>query len=180
MKLKLSMLILLITLGANAQLQGTVNKVTESSKEGIATVYNDSKEVVKTAYSDTKEAVKYVTPKVEEALKELGKTLKTTSGEVWKILVKQQKVWAWSYLCVLILTIAAWIHFYYRFERRTKELDQFGKIKDGNNVITIVCFILCLGLSFTTISTFQAMLTGFINPEYGAMKTIIEVAKNIK
>ncbi len=180
MKLKSLLFISLISLGVNAQITGTINKVTDKSVQGVETVYSDGKKVVETAYSDTREAVKYVTPKIESALAELGKTLKTGSGEVWKILVKQQKVYAWSYLCLLLLGIISWIHFYYRFERMNKSTDKYGEMSNSNVIITIACFVMSISLSFGIAVTFQAMLTGFINPEYSAMKTILEVAKNIK
>jgi hypothetical protein len=40
--------------------------------------------------------------------------------------------------------------------------------------------IICLGLSYLSIIHFAAMLTGFINPEFGALKTIVTVAQSLK
>lgn len=40
--------------------------------------------------------------------------------------------------------------------------------------------IICLCLSRLSIYHFSDMLTGFINPEFGALKTITEVVKNLK
>lgn len=40
--------------------------------------------------------------------------------------------------------------------------------------------IICLGLSGLSIYHFSDMLTGIINPEFGALKTIIEVATKLK
>ncbi len=179
MKIKLLLSMFLLSLGMNAQLTGSVDKVVSKSSEGVTTVYNDGKEAVKTAYTDSKGIVKYVTPKVESALKELGKSLKTGSSEVWKILVRQQRVYAWSYLAILVLAIFSWSHSYYRFSRMKKDRCEYNKLKDSNVAITIFCFILSLSLSATVAMTFQSMLTGFLNPEYGAMKTIVEVAKNL-
>lgn len=40
--------------------------------------------------------------------------------------------------------------------------------------------IICIVLSLLSIYHFSDMLTGFINPEYGAIKTIANIASNIK
>ena len=40
--------------------------------------------------------------------------------------------------------------------------------------------IICLGLSGLSIYHFADMLTGFLNPSYGALKTITEVVKTLK
>jgi len=40
--------------------------------------------------------------------------------------------------------------------------------------------ILCLTLSYFSFIHFSDMLTGFINPEFGALKTIVEVATKLK
>ena len=40
--------------------------------------------------------------------------------------------------------------------------------------------IICIGLSGLSIYHFSDMLTGFINPEFGALKTIVEVATKLK
>jgi hypothetical protein len=39
---------------------------------------------------------------------------------------------------------------------------------------------ICITLSVFSFLHFSDMLTGFINPEFGALKTIMEVVKNIK
>jgi len=43
-----------------------------------------------------------------------------------------------------------------------------------------VHLILCLALSYFSFIHFSDMLTGFINPEFGALKTIVEVATKLK
>ena len=40
--------------------------------------------------------------------------------------------------------------------------------------------IVCLGLSYLSIIHFADMLTGFINPEFGAMKNILDLALTLK
>lgn len=45
---------------------------------------------------------------------------------------------------------------------------------------TLVHFMSCLALSAVSIWNFKDMLTGFINPEFGALKTIAMIAEQIK
>lgn len=39
---------------------------------------------------------------------------------------------------------------------------------------------ICLGLSYLSITHFSDMITGFMNPEFGAMKNIVELALTLK
>lgn len=144
---------------------------------GIKGVYNDGKDAIGTIYSD----VKSLGPKVESAVTELAKGLKVGAESVWKILVKQQKVWSWCYLIGMIVTILSWCNFYYRFKTyyhryRTDDTDW----SNSATMITIVTFIISMGLSVMSILHLEPMMTGFINPEWGAMMNIIEIAKTLK
>lgn len=54
--------------------------------------------------------------------------------------------------------------------------------KVNNNIpwFTIIHLFICLTLSIFSFIHFSDMVTGYINPEFGAMKTIAEVASKIK
>lgn len=53
-------------------------------------------------------------------------------------------------------------------------------INPTNNWFKYLHLILCLSLSGLSIYHFADMLTGFINPEFGALKTIAEIAIKLK
>jgi len=53
-------------------------------------------------------------------------------------------------------------------------------INPTNKWFKYLHIIICLGLSGLSIYHFSDMLTGFINPEFGALKTIVEVATKLK
>jgi hypothetical protein len=152
-----------------------VNKLLDNSEQGISTVYKDGTAVVKTVYKD----VKSLSPKIESALKSLATELKTTTNALWDILVRQQLVWSIVILLGLIGTILSWIHFWYRFEIACK--NNWG----GRNYVhyELVC-LMCAGMSIVgsvlVIIHFNDMLTGFINPEFGVLKTIVEIAIKLK
>ena len=53
-------------------------------------------------------------------------------------------------------------------------------VNPNNNSFKYLHLIICLGLSGLSIYHFSDMLTGFINPEFGALKTIVQVASSLK
>lgn len=53
-------------------------------------------------------------------------------------------------------------------------------VNPNNNWFKYLHLIICIGLSGLSIYHFSDMLTGFINPEFGALKTIVEVATKLK
>lgn len=135
------------------------DKTLEKASEATSTVYND---------------LKSMSPKVEQAVVNLSKELKTGVNNVWTILVKQQKVWAIGILLLLFVTIGSWFHFWYRMRI-------FWQAHDNDKYV-FSCILTCLlALGGTILSSmhFIDMLTGFFNPEYGAMKQIANVASQL-
>lgn len=53
-------------------------------------------------------------------------------------------------------------------------------VNPNNNWFKYLHLIICIGLSGLSVYHFSDMLTGFINPEFGALKTIVEVATKLK
>jgi len=186
-------LVLSISLFANAQSE----KVVEKTSKTIETVYSDSKDGIKTVYND----LKSTTPQIKNALEALSKELKTTTDSLWHILIKQQLVWS---LCFLILFLGSVFNWFLFYKRNFKKLDDdefvLGKQVEktgfsSDPVITTDIIIkkdrifsrfvyvhltICITLSVFSFLHFSDMMTGFINPEFGALKTITEVVKNIK
>ena len=97
MKTKI-LFIALMTMTLSFAQSKQVDKLLDSSEDGVSTVYNDSKQAVSTVYND----VKSLSPKVESAIKSLATELKTTTNALWDILVKQQLVWSIAILLGLI------------------------------------------------------------------------------
>ena len=173
------------------------------NKTSIETVYKDSKEGISTVYKD----LKSTTPQIKNALESLSKELKTTTDSLWLILVKQQLVWSWCFLILIFSSLFNWLLFYKRnfgnykdcdfhigLEKSTETINENYREKsvtETNTDILIpknkspewfiyIHLILCLTLSYFSFIHFSDMLTGFINPEFGALKTITEVVKNLK
>lgn len=83
----------------------------------------------------------------------------------------------------------------YSSDRRKTEVNQFQKtiqytshedyimdmpLNESINSFKYLHLIICIGLSLLSLYHFPAMLTGFINPEFGAMKNIMEFAISFK
>lgn len=157
-----------------------VDKVYTDGTKGIDRIYTDGTKVIEKAYS----VAETIAPKIEEALKSLGSSLQVSANQLWDILVKQQKVWSICYLLVTLLALLSWGHFLYRFKIGSTYLiesgNNKGEWKEANLVITLLTCCISCALSITSYLHFTTMLTGFINPEYGALNTIIEIASEIK
>ena len=218
---KIILFIVLMNMTLSFAQSKQVDKILDTSKDGVSTVYNDGKQAVSTVYND----VKSLSPKVESAIKSLATELKTTTNALWVILVRQQLVWS---ICFLILTVSSLLNWYLFYKRNLNKLTEkdfiigkkpiFGDILNTNyeayyakydddlrgrmyiksdkptgeeDILLLITnpnniwfkylhLIICIGLSGLSIYYFSNMLTGFINPEFGALKTIVEVATKLK
>ncbi len=222
MKTKILLFVAIMSMTLTFAQEKQVDQVLNDSKQGVSTVYNDGKSVVTTIYNDAK----VLSPKVEQAVSSLAQSLKTTSENVWNILVKQQLVWSIGFLILTLTSILNWFLFYRRnlnvkvtekdfiklkkpvftdvlnpkYDRYytqysgdirgmmyIKSETQSGEeevispiIHPTNNWFKYLHLCICLALSGLSIYHFADMLTGFINPEFGALKTIVTVASTLK
>lgn len=169
MKKLLLGILILFTYNVSAEYQPTTY-VFNKTANAIEHVYLDGTKVVEKAYSLGTIAA----PKIGKALETLASQLKVSADNVWKILVRQQLVWSFGTLICIFVTLFSWIHFY----RRLRIWHN-----DTRDKYVSACVITCvLALAGTILCSmhFMDMLTGFINPEFGAMKTIAEIASQIK
>lgn len=137
------------------------------------------------AQDSTKITISTVYKDVREALSELGKGLKVGSEKVWSVLVVQQKVEAITWLIIDVLLITLLIIC------TTKTLKWMARLQTPDDewhkdyieehpqiivgiILSIVLLIISLVIVFGTMSN---IVTGFINPEYGALERIMEMIK---
>lgn len=153
-----------------------VTALSFAQTKGIEKAYNDGKEGVKTMYGD----VKSLAPELKSGLSEIAKGLKTTSEKAWDILVLQQQVWSWCYLFVTLSAMYLWWKFFKQYKITTTELTETGEIKQSNIILSVLLFILVMVDSTISGMNFGSMMTGFLNPSYGAMMNIIEMALTLK
>ena len=118
MKTKI-LFIALMTMTLSFAQSKQVDKILDTSKDGVSTVYNDGKQAVSTVYND----VKSLSPKVESAIKSLATELKTTTNALWIILVKQQLVWSIGFLILTLTSVINWFIFYKRYLNKLNKND---------------------------------------------------------
>lgn len=213
---KIILFIVLMNMTLSFAQSKQVDKILDTSKDGVSTVYNDGKQAVSTVYND----VKSLSPKVESAIKSLATELKTTTNALWIILVRQQLVLSIGFLILTLSALFNWFIFYKRnlstklteqdfvkgnkINKKSIKNPEYSDYSSGdrgklflettdseeeilipivnpnNNWFKYLHLTICIGLSGLSIYYFSDMLTGFINPSYGALKTIVQVAHSLK
>lgn len=122
-------------------------------------------------YTDTK-----------DALKGIGEALKIGSEHVYSILIKQQMVVSISYLIIIavlaFLCTFLWKLFLRDRARMSKEGDSWYRDCVEDHGVTVVYLILSVistvAVAIVVGTNFERIITGFVNPEYGAIHTILD------
>lgn len=120
----------------------------------------------------TKLTVGKVYTDVKAGIEGLAKGLKVGAEAVFAILVKQQIVYAITYCILLIAVIISWIC-YKKFWKYADENDW----SEGHFIIVVVWTLINFAGTIAVICTIGDIVTGFINPQYGAIKDIFEFIK---
>lgn len=122
---------------------------------------------------------------VTESLTGIAEGLKVGATYVFEVLVKQQFVKSIVYSCLNGLLLILLLYFFISFLINNKHLseekhrwngDKFEEHFQviGNFVISCIIFII---LFVTVCCTFDTIITGFVNPDYGAIQEIINFTK---
>ena len=181
MKKVIFMLLAFITLNSNAN---TVTTLLDKTSE----IVDSTKKTVKESITlvDTSSNFKMVYQDVKEGLSGLATGLKVGVEHVYIVLVKQQVVYAITYtICIIVLFLFT-LFFYHNFMvnyKKTQDKDHswykddldehFGLV--GNLLIFLVLLTLTIAIFCINI---DMIVAGFINPEYGAIKDIINFVSN--
>ena len=143
--------------------------------DSVTTVANDVASVV-----DTSKVSKQIYTDVKAGIAGLATGLKVSAEKVWDILVLQQLVYSITALLFgIILTIIS-----STLINRGWKLWQKAKKEEGSHyrvdfedgiwcgMIILGSLILITGITFTGFNL-NSVITGFINPEYGAIQDIV-------
>ena len=139
-------------------------------------------QVDSTAYvteSNIEKLVDKYSGKIEATIISLAESLKQPAEKVWTILIKQQYVKA-SMGIIVLLIILLFGYLSIKYANNVKDWDR-GYVYDdkptysiGAAVISVIClFISIIVLLFGGYP--NDILQGFINPEYGAIKDIVNL-----
>ena len=142
--------------------------VMEMKDSAVASVKQfDTSSTFKTMYSDFKQGIVA-----------LASSLKVGAEHVYGVLVRQQIVYGIVYLIIFlmgVLLINNWIRKY-----KSDEKWSDGDEPTGLGVIRIFQVIVAFALLLIGIVNIDVIMTGFINPEYGAIKDVIEMVKDMQ
>jgi len=163
---------------------------TETVLDKVEQVADSAKQSVKNGVTavDTSSNFRLIYTDMKEGIAALATSLKVGAEHVYIVIVKQQVVYAITYTILDLFLLSFALFFlisFYRCYRHTLDKkhdwyrhdlhDHFGLV--GNLIIGILILI----LSFIIIShNLTYIVTGFVNPEYGAIQTIIDIVKDAK
>lgn len=119
---------------------------------------------------------------VKTALSGIAVGLKTSAEHVYPILVKQQQVKSITNLSIMGMTTLLFLGLLIGMVKNFKLYHKVGHSFNGDDlgnhassilliVFTIICFII---LMVVVGNLFSETVTGFVNPEYGAIKDIFD------
>jgi len=121
-----------------------------------------------------------MTPEVTEILKQLAQKLGTTTEFLWTILVKQQYIDGYIRLGISVFVVLIIIISFLIFNKYSKNLNnernEYGDYSD-KEVATITFIIVTITLSIIQIILFVCGIKLLSNPEYYALKEILNVLK---
>ncbi len=160
-------------LPAEAVIENATKTTYTDAKEATVAVYSDGKSLVKQIYEDGKS----LAPDIKSAFSSLAQGFNTTVEKLWDILVRQQYVWSICYAAILLITLFAWYKFGKMFNKTATDRNDLGEMKRINIIYTAALFTLALYGTTSVADNIDKMLTGFINPEFGAVRTIVEFIK---
>lgn len=142
------------------------------SLTSFAQVPQDSTVVQKVKQLDTNSNFKQVYSDVKAGLVGLSAALKVGTEHVYEILVKQQVIMAISYLITLLFSGFVII---YGFK---KVIDNWTDITDLNlECIVVLPSSFAVLWFFAFFNLIDDIITGFLNPEFGAIQEIINFVK---
>ena len=155
-------------LSVDTLINDTKTAVVEMKDSAVAKVNEiDTSSTFKTMYSDFKQGIVA-----------LASSLKVGAEHVYGVLVRQQIVYGIVYLIIFlmgVLLINNWIRKY-----KSDEEWSDGDEPTGLGVIRIFQVIVAFALLLIGIVNIDVIMTGFINPEYGAIKDVIEMVKDMQ
>jgi uncharacterized membrane protein (DUF485 family) len=108
--------------------------------------------------------------KVELTIKELAQKLEAPASHIYGVLIKQQKVKSISMLIIILAVFAGLIVVAYR------TLGLYRNYLEDDLITWAIAFgLITLALIVIISLTAEMVLTGFINPEYGAIRDIVNL-----
>lgn len=127
--------------------------------------------VAQVKQDSTKLTVKEVYNDAKQVIAQLAKALQIGTEHVYEVVVKQQLVHSITWLIIYLVGFTS----IYLSLKKTFNLVQ----EDGDWInLLIPLSIVALVFMVTFVRTIDDVVTGFVNPEYGALRTIMNLIKS--
>lgn len=153
-----------------------LSKTAQEGKASLSSVYGDSKDGIKTVYED----LSSLGGEAKGAIKDIVKELKQVSVKAWDLLVRQQMIWSLCYLAVTLSSLIFGFRFFKQLKITGTDRTSTDDYKSTNIVLSIVYGTLFVSALLFSSLHLEPMMTGFFNPEFGALRTLIELGQKIK
>ncbi len=111
--------------------------------------------------------------KVAEVLQSIAAQLGTTVENLWPYIVRQQIIEGWS--GIITISILYLIFLVVFLAIRKKDGGVCGNNPNAYGVVKIVLGILTAILTLTTLCCIHVLISKIINPEYGALKDLMNM-----
>ena len=172
-------LVLLITLMFNISYQAkatSMDSLVTGAKQTAVAIKDSAIQSVKEI--DTSSTFKAMYSDFKYGITALAASLKVGAEHVYEVLVKQQIVYSiiWTIVLIIGITfISIWLYRYKDEEEEWTDGDAtaLGVFRTMQVFLGSILFII-------GIMNIDTIITGFINPEYGALKDVIEMVQKIK
>lgn len=126
---------------------------------------------------DTSSISKQIYSDIKGVVVGLADALKVGSEHVYKILVKQQIVNSVIYIILLLFGLYFIYNFIKAYKDKDEEWEYDSATPSGISIVRILQIIVGGIMFFVGIINIDVIITGFINPEYGAIEKILNILK---
>jgi hypothetical protein len=151
----------------------STEQVYSDARAVIDTVYHDGKQAIQTVYGDMKAGTSSLYPDVKQAVISIANGIGVAAEHVYMVLVKKYVVLGVKELGIFIGAIILLLLGYFGWNKKTK-----GDVPITYKLIPQALFIF-VGLVMLANVNYDDMLTGLINPEYGAINYILDFSKGL-
>jgi hypothetical protein len=166
-------LILIFTLLISTYSYATVGETLSNALDSTKVVVNETLTAV-----DTSSNFNLIYTDIKDGIAALASGLKVGAEHVYTILVKQQIVKAITWLILFILSIILIVNWLNKYN--SKEIWADDDEPTGLGVVRVMQILAGICIFILSMINIDTIITGFVNPEYGAIETIIDIVKDSK
>lgn len=165
-KLIIGALLLLSTniYGQTSTVVAAIDSAKQAVKDGVNAV-------------DTSGNFKMIYTDIKTGISALASGLKVGAEHVYEVLVRQQLVNAIVWLIVFVASV---IFLRATIKYAMKAIEKEGMGSEGEALLVFFGNLLSVLIFIVALFHIDTIVTGFVNPEYGAIETIIDIVKQSK